>query len=234
MYRVIARHRFGDHHVDVAEVLDDDGERLQVVIDGDVLAPDDTPRHPLSRSEAARLLDEWIAHRTSDGAPPHEHIAAIFDDRKVATAALDGLRALGVDDGHIGLALNEGEPIVFEHDDETGVVHRMVKGLAVGAPIGALAGIGLASVVLPGVAVGGLAAFGGAGTLWGLLAGGYAATTGEADRWDRHEEFRSLLLAPGEVLLVVMGHGHARLVEQSLIDAGGRIVHFGARPSAAQ
>ena len=234
VHRVIARHSFGAHHVEVAEVLDDDGERLQLLIDGDVLPPDDIPRHPLSRSEAARLLDDWLADHPSPHDPPRQHVAAIFDDRESATRALEGLRALGVDDGHIGLALNEGERIVFEHDDEAGWGHRIVEGLAIGAPIGAIAGIAVASVVLPGVAVGGLAAFGGAGTLWGLLAGGYAATTDEARRWDRHEEFRSLRLAPGEVLVVVMGHGHTHRVEQSLADAGGRIVRLDTEPSPVE
>ena len=224
MQRVIARHSFGPHHVDVAEIVDDDGERLQILIDGDLLGPDQTLQHPMSRIEAAQLLDRWL-----EGSPPptesvREHVAAVFDDRDQAGAALSGLRALGVDDDHIGVALNEGESIVFEHDDEHSLLRRVIEGLAVGGPVGALAGIGLAAVVIPGLAIGGLAAFGGAGALWGLLAGGYAGTSIEAGSWGQHEEFRSLRLDPGQVLVVVMGHGHAHEVSTALETAGGRIV----------
>lgn len=224
VHRVIARHRFGDHHVEVAEMLDDDEQRLQVLIDGNMLSAEDAPAHALSRAEAEQLLADWL-DATNDGRDrAREHVAGVFTNREAASSALEGLRALGVDEGHIGIALNQGERVAFEHDDESGLVRRIVEGLAIGAPIGAIAGIALASVVVPGLAVGGLGAFGGAGTLWGLLVGGYGATTTEAGRWDRHERFRSLHLEPGEVLVVVMGHGHTHQVEQALAEAGARIV----------
>jgi hypothetical protein len=158
----------------------------------------------------------------------HEHIAAIFADREHAADAIDSLHAVGVDTDHLGLALKSDRSILFEHDEETEMFRDTATGAAVGAPIGAIAGIALASLVVPGVGLiglGGMLAFAGASALWGGMVGGYLGAAPGLDGWTAHADIRYTALEPNEVLVVVCSHGRADDIRRIMQRHEGRLHH---------
>jgi hypothetical protein len=137
----------------------------------------------------------------------HDHIAAVFPDRVHAEAAVEDLLAIGLGSEHLGLAVRTDEPVVFEHDTEAERVRSSVATAAIGAPVGLLAGLGLAALVVPGIAVGGFLALAGVGAGWGAMLGGFLGLTLD-DRANReHDRLEWTPLAPGEVLVAVCSHG---------------------------
>jgi hypothetical protein len=156
----------------------------------------------------------------------HEHVAAVFADREHAADAIDRLRVLGIETDHLGVALHGDESVVFEHDDETELLRDTASGVAVGAPIGAVAGVALAALAVPGlgiVGLGGMFAFAGASALWGGMIGGYLGAAAGLDGWDAHADIRYTALEPGEVLVVVCSHGHADDVRHIMQRDGGKL-----------
>jgi hypothetical protein len=141
----------------------------------------------------------------------HDHVAAVFADRAAATAAVDELRALGLGSEHLGVAVRGGESVAFEHDAEAEQLVDTEVGLAAGTSIGAIAGLAMAILPVPGVGAigaGGVLALAGASALWGGLLGGYfGVAAGEPSRV-AHADIGYAALEEGEVLVVVCSHGH--------------------------
>jgi hypothetical protein len=154
----------------------------------------------------------------------HDHIAAVFADRGHAETAVDELRALGLGSEHLGVAVRGTDGIAFEHDEQTDLIHDVEVGTAADTPIGALAGLALFAVAVPGVAVGGILALGGAAALWGLLMGSYVGVAVGAEGWTKHETFEDVALEPGEVMVVVCSHGHRDAVNAVMERHGGRLL----------
>jgi hypothetical protein len=154
----------------------------------------------------------------------HDHIAAVFPDRAHAEAVVEALRALGLGSEHLGVAVRGTDPIAFEHDEQTDLVHDLEVGAAAGTPIGALAGLALVAVAVPGVAVGGVLALGGAFALAGFLLGSYVGVAAGAEGWTAHEHFEDVALEPGEVMVVVCSHGHGDTVNDVMRRHGGRLL----------
>jgi hypothetical protein len=176
----------------------------------------------------------------------HDHIAAVFPDRAHAEAVVEALRALGLGSEHLGVAVRGTDPIAFEHDEQTDLVHDLEVGAAAGTPIGALAGLALVAVAVPGVAVGGVLALGGAFALVavavpgvavggvlalggafalaGFLLGSYVGVAAGAEGWTAHEHFEDVALEPGEVMVVVCSHGHGDTVNDVMRRHGGRLL----------
>lgn len=168
------------------------------------------------------ISDEEVrAHRR------HDHIAAIFGDRRSAQAAVDELRQLGLGSDKLGMALREGATHAFERDAEAEIVHDTEMGVAAGAVVGALAGMSLAAVAfLPGgvVGLGGILLFGLPGGLVGGMLGGYAGDdVGERAFFER-EELVATKLEPGQVLVAVCSHGHPEMAEAVFERHGGQLV----------
>lgn len=157
----------------------------------------------------------------------HDHIAAVFADRTAAERAVAGLRAVGLGSEHLGVVVHDDDPIHFEHDADTEMMHDTKVGIEAGTPLGAVVGLAVAALAATGVGVigvGGLLAIAGASAVWGAMLGGFIGTTVGAVSWDEHEDFRFLALEPGEVLLVVCSHDQPDVVRGALTDAGGRLV----------
>jgi hypothetical protein len=146
----------------------------------------------------------------------HDHIAAVFADRDHAEAAVEELRALGLGSEHLGVAAHSSDTVVFEHDTDHEMLHDLEVGAAVAVPVGFLAGIALATLAIPGLAVGGILALAGVGAGWGAFLGSYIGI-GVADRAaTEHEDIELTALKPGEVLVVACSHGHADAVRDTM------------------
>ena len=137
----------------------------------------------------------------------HDHIAAVFPDRAHAEAAVDDLRAIGLGSEHLGIAVRSDDTVVFEHDTDAERLTASAVTAAAGVPLGLLAGIGLAALVVPGIAVGGFLALAGVGAGWGAMLGGFLGLTLDDRAVREHETLEWTPLAPGEVLVVACTHG---------------------------
>jgi hypothetical protein len=153
----------------------------------------------------------------------HDHIAAVFPDRDLAEAAVDELRALGLGSDHLGIAVRSDDHVVFEHDIESETMHDIGVAAAVGVPVGFVAGLALAALAVPGLAVGGLLALAGVGAGWGGFLGSYVGLAAEERTRGEHEEIEMTPLGPGEVLVVVCSHGHAEAVYEVMRRYQGRL-----------
>lgn len=157
----------------------------------------------------------------------HDHIAAVYPDRATAEAAVEALREHGFGSEHLGVAVHDPHPIDFEHDAESEMTHDAVAGVAAGTPLGALAGLAIGALVSTGfgaIGIGGIFALGAATGIWGGLLGGYLGTAAGDVAWDEHQDFGFVALEPGEVLIVVCGHGQPATVESVMQEAGGRLL----------
>jgi len=160
----------------------------------------------------------------------HDHIAAIFDDRLHAEAAVDDLRASGLGSEHLGVAVHGDSAVAFEHDTDAEMLHDAEVGAAGAAPIGFIAGMALAALAVPGIAVGGLLALAGVGAAWGAFIGAYIGFGVSDPASTEHsviEETEMTELQPGQVLVVACSHGHADAVRETMQRHDGRIREFG-------
>ena len=155
----------------------------------------------------------------------HDHLAAVFADRRLATEAVDELRELGLGSEHLGVAVRAGEAVVFEHDENAELRHNAEVGSAAGVSVGAIAGLGIAAVALPGigtVGVGGVLALAGVSALWGGMLGAYFGVTRAESGWVAHAEIGYTALGDDEVLVVVCSHGHPDVIRDVMQRHGGR------------
>lgn len=165
----------------------------------------------------------------------HDHIGAVFTDRASAETAVEALRAIGLGSDHLGVAAREDD-IAFEHDADAELLADAGRGAVTGGSIGAIAGLVLASVAVPGIGaigVGGILALAGASTLWGGTVGTYLGAAAGERGWVAHEDLSYVGLEPGEVFVVVCGHGASDAVRETFRRSGGRPVDIGAAPLGA-
>ena len=156
----------------------------------------------------------------------HDHVAAVFADRDHAVAAVDELRSLGLGSEHLGIAVHGDDNVAFEHDATAELLHDAEHGAAVGAPIAAIAGIGLVALAVPGIGpitVGGMLAVTGASAMWGGVLGAFLGASAGASGWIEHEDIGYTALEEGEVLVVVCGHEHADAVREIMRRHDGRL-----------
>jgi alpha-beta hydrolase superfamily lysophospholipase len=178
-----------------------------------------------NRDEVIEHLVSWVARF---GPVTDPHIGAIFANRESAKEAVERLRNLGLADEHLGVAVRQPESLVFEEDLGAEVVHGVERGIAIGAPIGALAGVTLLSALSPGTAafgVGGILVAGGvAGAFVGTYLGGFLGFAAEGPGIEERSDWERVELDPDEVLVVVAGHRHPDEVEDALTASGGRLI----------
>lgn len=154
-----------------------------------------------------------------------DHVAAVFADRNLAAAAVDELRSIGLGSEHLGVAVRGDDAVVFEHDADAEVVHDAEVGTVAGAPIGAVAGLTITALTVPGAGVigaGGVLAIAGASALWGALLGGYFGVAAGETALDAHADIAEKALDEGEVLVVVLSHGHPDAIRDVMQRHGGR------------
>jgi hypothetical protein len=157
-----------------------------------------------------------------------QHLGAVFEDQRSAESAVAELRRIGLGDEHLGVAVHTRDGYVFEEDVETQVAHRLEKGIAIGAPIGAVAGMTVLALAVPGagtLGVGGILAAGGlSGALAGTFLGAYLGLSSEEEVLEEEWDWERLPLQQGQMLVVVSGHGHPTEVTEVLRRHGGHIV----------
>jgi len=161
-------------------------------------------------------------------APPRQEvIPAVFGTREQAEAAIAELRERGFTDDDIGIAVPQPGKYALPAEEELQETWKgFVKGAAIGVPIGALAGFGLASLVVPGWGVIGL---GGAllfalrdGALWGAALGGGFGLYSKI-RWNPEEDRWCEIPLGGDDILVVVRAG------RRFDEARGILERHGAR-----
>ena len=163
----------------------------------------------------------------------HDHVAAIFATRDAALAVSDELRERGMGTDRTGMALREGTARAFERDADAEVLHDAATGTAAGAVIGFLAGMAITAVAFtPGgiVGLGGILALGAGSTLGGAMLGGYIGQDTADRAFDERQELEEVHLDPGQVLVVVCGHGRRAEVEEVMERHGGDLVLRAQRP----
>lgn len=219
---------------------DPDDEALVVAVATDAGEPLGTLVMPFGPSASAAEADVLRRiHRAAihDAPPPpfavDEHIAAVFDSTEAAESAVAALRALGVDDSHLGVAVRGGAAMAFERDEEADLARTTWHGVAAGAAVGALGGVALVGLLVPGLGalgVGGLAAAGAAGGFGGGMLGAYLGVGARTPETEAHARIGRVQLEPGQVLLVVRAHHVRAEVEGVLARAGGRLVPVAGPP----
>lgn len=161
----------------------------------------------------------------------HDHIGAVFAERRRAEAAVDELRSLGLGSEHLGIAIRGTDQVAFEHDEGAEVLHDTAAGAIAGVPAGVLAGLALAAISVPGFGLGVLLVGGGGGAWWGSMLGGLAGVARRSRAWGEHEEIELLPLQPDEVMVVVCSHGHPDMIRDVLRRHDGRLVDLPQPPA---
>lgn len=157
----------------------------------------------------------------------HDHIAAIFDERSEAKAAVAELHSVGIDKDLIGLALKDGDPRAFERDAETEMLQGTGRGLAAGGALGFLGGLSIAALVLvPGglIGLGGVLALGGGASMGGAMLGGYLGVGAGNRAFDERAEFANVPLEPGQTLIAVCSHGDPVAVSAIMERHNGQLI----------
>ena len=199
--------------------------------DGEPVGTITTAYGPNATSEEADLLrhlhrvfvpdDERAAH------DDHDHIGAVFADRRSAEAAIGDLRVIGLGSDHLGAAVSHHDPVVFEHDESQDLLRDVEAGTGAGAAIGVLGGMLIFGLALPGIGTlgaAGILAVGAATGIGGAMLGGYAGVAAANRELDEHERLSQTPLQPGEVLVVACSHNHPDLVTDALERHGGRLL----------
>jgi hypothetical protein len=158
----------------------------------------------------------------------HDHVAAIFASRDQAEAAVEELRAAGIAEEHLGVAVHEPDvSIVLEEEEDTEAERAVARGVTIGGVMGFVAGItvvAIAATLSGGIGVGGILA-GGLGVLFGGAAlGGEISLAVEEPSMLTVEHLLELPLEPGQVLVVAKAHHRRALIEATFRHHDGRIV----------
>lgn len=157
-----------------------------------------------------------------------DHVAAIFGSHAEAEAAVNDLRAMGIADEHLGIAIHqEGIHVVLEEDEDADVEHAAARGIAVGGALGVVAGITVMAIASTGVGaigVGGLLVGGLASLLGGAAIGGEVTLAAEQRLLGEVDHWTSMPLAPGEMLVVAKAHDRRDDIESQMRHHGGRIL----------
>lgn len=135
-------------------------------------------------------------------------VPGVFGSREQAEKALEDLREIGLAEDEMGVIVPDPAHHHLMDDPETETVKGLAKGFVIGGGIGALAGMALAALVVPGVGVvgvGGALLFGSHfGGLWGAISGAYLGLTTEIHHLEDIERKYHIDLKPGEILVVVV------------------------------
>src|SRR5262245_3522718 len=99
-------------------------------------------------------------------------VPAVFTSQAGAEAAVRALQDAGIVGTDIGLAVPVRETNRIREDSERESAEAVGRGVAFGAPLGVIGGIGIVAATLGTLGVGGLFLAGAGGLLWGGTIGG--------------------------------------------------------------
>jgi hypothetical protein len=153
-------------------------------------------------------------------------ILAVFDDPEAARDAVRRLRAeLGDPHRVVGVPLEPGRYQLADTSVQE-VVHGAAQAARVSVPLGALAGLGLAAVAIPGAGLVALAGMAAAGALGGFVVGGMTGAI-KRTRWDR-DPAGFLDVPPGSNYVLVIVRASPALARRETSRVIGLLVRAGA------
>jgi hypothetical protein len=166
---------------------------------------------------------------SGQGHVTHEpQLGAVFSSRLGAQVAASELQRSGLGVEHLGVAVHGSDVYVLEEDVGAELARGIEAGVAVGAPLGAIAGMAVLTGITgatAGLGLGGILAVGAiTGALAGSFWGGYLGLRRREPRIENEWDWERVILAPGQVLVVVDQHGDPEAVREILQRHGGRLV----------
>lgn len=165
--------------------------------------------------------------RAAEGHAEHEHIGAVFSTQEGATAAIGALREQGLGSDHLGVVIREPGEYKFEEDVEEDTKRDTLAGLGLGASVGAIAGLTVAALAVPGlgtIGVGGVLALGAASGFGGAAIGGLLGFDSDETEREEEEPWEALQLPPGAILVVACTHERPESVREILERGGGQVM----------
>jgi hypothetical protein len=154
------------------------------------------------------------------------YLGAVFDDHQAAEAAVRELRQLGVNEKHLGIIVRDPH----EHDSLGDAVsdeamHAVEKGVAIGIPVGMLAGMGIVAIAVPGgvIGVGGALVGAAAGIPAGAFFGGVFGLAADRASSEVTEVWEQVPLEGNQVLVAVHHEAGREQARGVLERSGGRI-----------
>lgn len=161
-------------------------------------------------------------------------VVSVFRSHETAHSAIERLRALGFDDEDFGLAIHDPNQYEFVGDKARAMVKDMVRGAAIGVPVGSLAGIALLGVLIPTVGVmgvGGVLASVLVGAKWGAVLG---TLGGLYARFPGHEEdnWGEIRLHNGGIIVAVRAGTRIEVVCATLSELGAQCTVETAVPAS--
>lgn len=154
----------------------------------------------------------------------HDHIAAVFPSRDAAAAAIADLRQAGLGSEHLGVAVQQSDRVIFEHDKGADLTRDTLQGSALGAGVGYLAGLALFAAAVPGIGLGGLLALAGGTAFGGGMVGGYVGLGEGNVLFSERLDLETHPLEPGEILVVACSHDQPDAVRSALQGHGGQLI----------
>jgi hypothetical protein len=133
------------------------------------------------------------------------HIAAVFENKEQAEATIADLRDLGLTDDDLGLVVPEPGRYKLEDHESEEIGRGIIRGAAIGVPIGGLAGLTLAAVGVPGIGVLGLSGLAFSllqGGFWGAFVGSFGGLVARVMAGAEEEHWCEIPVGGSEILLI--------------------------------
>jgi hypothetical protein len=144
-------------------------------------------------------------------------LPGVFPSRTEAEAAVQELQDAGFDKEDIGVALVEHGDYRVLNEEAHDILRGLSVGAAIGAPAGVLSGIALLAFVVPGlgtITAGSLVLAASKGLWWGAWFGGWAGLMTKM-RWNYEEDrWVDIPLQSGQALVVVRPGHHWEQVHE--------------------
>jgi hypothetical protein len=165
------------------------------------------------------LTDDLLGLVTPD------YLPAVFESRDKAEAAVAELMALGLPEADLGIAISNLAPGWYRllDEEERDEAFGMVRGVEIGLPAGAIAGVALAAFAIPGVGTvlgGGGLALAGAGAFWGTFWGAWVGLMRKTHWTDNEERWTEVPMDAGDVLVLTRPGHHFDQVQHILTRHG--------------
>jgi hypothetical protein len=165
-------------------------------------------------------------------------VPGVFHGRASAERAIEELRALGLQETEIGVALAPAGTYQLAEGSSSETLRAVLTGAAAGLPLGSLAGVALAAFALPAVGavgLGGMLMALPGGALWGAVVGGYSGMALKLRTDSGSDTWCTVPLEGGDVLVTASGGARREQIREIMLRQGARCFLDQAReiPDAA-